>query len=147
MAQTIPQQLAAHIDETCGLHNTGGVAQFFDEYGNLRACQPGESVFAFSIACSLLIYEEAEHDDYKMNVWNMIQGDIDGLTKVQEACDSYKMPEHWLTIGKKVFWSDPDDGACSGEYTIIGVNGDIYSLAFMGSEVEATVNELSEVTE
>ncbi|RUP38439.1 MAG: hypothetical protein EKK63_12270 [Acinetobacter sp.] len=93
MEQTIPQQLAAHIDSTCGLHNTGGVAQFFDEDGNLRACQPGESVFAFSIACSLLIYEDDEHDDYLMNVWNMIQGDIDGLNKVQEAVDGFTMPE------------------------------------------------------
>lgn len=89
----IPMLLAQHIDEVCGLHNTGGVAQFFNEDGELRPCKPGESVFAFIIACSLLVYEEDEHDDYKMNVWNMIQGDIDGLNKVQEAVDSYKMPE------------------------------------------------------
>lgn len=93
MAQNIPAKLAAHIDEVCGLHNTGGVAQFFNEDDSLRACQPGESVFAFTIACSLLVYEEDEHDDYLMNVWNMLQGDIDGLNKAQEAVDSFTMPE------------------------------------------------------
>lgn len=143
MAQTIPQQLAAHIDETCGLHNTGGVAQFFDEDGNLRACQPGESVFAFSIACSLVQYEEDEHDDYKMNVWNMIQGDIDGLEKVQKAVDDFTLPEPRLQVGMTVRWTDPDDGACSGIYKLIGISGEIYSLENeSGSEVQASWFEL-----
>jgi len=143
MAQTIPQQLAAHIDETCGLHNTGGVAQFFDKDGNLRACQPGESVFAFSIACSLMVYEEDEHDDYKMNVWNMIQGDIDGLSKVQEAVDDFTMPESRLQVGMTVHWTDPDNGACSGVYKLVDISGEIYSLVNEnGSEVEASSHEL-----
>lgn len=143
MAQTIPQQLAAHIDETCGLHNTGGVAQFFDEDGNLRACQPGESVFAFSIACSLLIYEEDEHDNYVANVWNMIQGDIDGLEKVQKSLDLFKIPEPRLQVGMTVRWTDPDDGACSGIYKLVGINGEIYSLVSeSGSEAEAYCFEL-----
>lgn len=143
MAKSIPQQLAAHIDETCGLQ----VAQFFDEEGNLCSPLPGESVFSYSIACSLVQYEDEEHDDFKTNVWNMIQGDIDALQEVQGAIDDFTMPEHWLTIGKKVFWTDPDAGVCSGEFTIIGVNGDIYLLDCKGSEVEATINELSDVKE
>jgi hypothetical protein len=143
MAQTIPQQLAAHIDSTCGLHNTGGVAQFFDEDGNLRACQPGESVFAFTIACSLVQYEEFEHDDYKMNVWNMIQGDIDGLTKIQTAVEDFKLPSPRLQVGMNVLWTDPDDGACSGVYKLVGISGEIYSLTNeSGSEVEASYHEL-----
>lgn len=147
MAQTIPQRLAAHIDETCGLHNTGGVSQFFDDEGNLRACQPGESVFAFTIACSLVQYEEAEHDDYLMNVWNMIEGDISGLKHVQEAVDSFKMPEPRLKVGMKVFWTDPDEDKCSGVFIIEKINGETYSLGNdVGSEIEALAHELEEVT-
>lgn len=86
-------KLAEHIDEVCGLHNTGGVASFFDENGELRACQPGENIFAFNIACSINIYDPAEHDDFKMNVWNNLNGDISGLNAAQEAIDSFEMPE------------------------------------------------------
>lgn len=88
----VPMLLAQHIDEVCGLHNTGGVAQFFNEDGSLRPCQPGENVFAFTIACNLLIYEENERESYIINVWNMIQGDIDGLNDVQSALTSFQMP-------------------------------------------------------
>lgn len=143
MAQNIPQQLATYIDETCGLHNTGGVAQFFDEDGNLRACQPGESVFAFSIACSLVQYEEDEHDYYKNHVWNMIQGDIDGLKKIQEVVDDFILPEPRLKVGMTVRWTDPDDGACSGVYKLVDINEGIYFLENeSGSEVQASWFEL-----
>jgi hypothetical protein len=87
-------ELAEHIDEVCGLHNTGGVASFFDEDGNLRACQPGESVFAFNIACNLNIYDPEEHDEFIQNVWNNLQGDLDGLATVQKALDSFTLEEN-----------------------------------------------------
>lgn len=141
----IPMLLAQHIDEVCGLHETGGVAQFFNEDGSLRPCTQGDNVFAFNIACNLLVYEPDEHDMYKDNVWNMIQGDIDGLNHVQRACDTFQMPECWLQVGKQVFWTDPDDGICSGEYTLTEIRGDVYVLDFNGSEVEAHVSELSEI--
>ena len=141
----IPMLLAQHIDEVCGLHETGGVAQFFNEDGSLRPCTQGDNVFAFNIACNLLVYEPDEHDMYKDNVWNMIQGDIDGLNHVQRACDSFQMPECFLKVGARVFWTDPDDGICSGEYTIVGINGEVYLLDCKGSEVEAPAHELSEI--
>jgi len=145
MAQTIPQQLAAHIDETCGVHNTG-VSQFFDEDGNLRACKPGESVFAFSIACTLVIYEPDEHEDYLVNVWNMIEEDINELNKIQKTIAMFKMPEPQFSVGMKVYWTDPDDGVCSGVFIIEEIRGEVYRLGNeVGSDIEASYDELSEV--
>lgn len=92
MAKSIPQQLAEHIDKVCGPHNTGGVAQFFNENGTLKVRKAGESLLAFTIACSLVQYESDEHDDYLMNVWNMIQADIDTLNDIQKAVDGFTMP-------------------------------------------------------
>lgn len=136
MEKTIPHQLAIHIDSVCGVQNTGGVAQFFDEDGNLQVYQPGKSAIAYTIACSLMIYEESEHDDYKTDVQNMVQADIDDLNKILSACDSYKMPEPRLLVDMNVLWTDPDDGACN-------INGEIYSLVNESrSKVEASSHEL-----
>lgn len=141
MAKSIPQQLAEHIDSTCGLH----VAQFFDEDGELRACQPGESVFAFTIACSLLIYEPPEHDSYLMNVDHMIQGDIDGLKVVQNSLNEFKMPEPQFQLGMKVFWNDPDENKCSGVYRIVSINEETYTLANGNGEVEVDWWRVTEI--
>ena len=83
-----------------------------------------------------------------MNVWNMIQGDIDGLESVLEAVDNFSMPEPTFTKGKRVYWTDPDEDKCSGVNIIVGIHGEIYALANeSGSEVEALIHELADASE
>ncbi len=144
MEKTIPQQLAAHIDETFELN----VSQFFNEDGTLRPYQPGESVFAFTIACSLVTYEAERHDEYLVDVENMIQGDINGLESVLESVQNFDMPAPRFKVGDKVFWTDPDENLCSGDYVIVAIHGEIYALANeSGSEVEALLHELADASE
>lgn len=46
-----------------------------------------------------------------------------------------------FNIGDKVYWNDPDDGICSGEYYVTGKNGDILYLEDGQSSVEALEDE------
>jgi hypothetical protein len=142
--KTIPQQLAAHIDEVCGLHNTGDVSSFFNEHGNLLNCGPMDSSFAFIVAGALHQYEPREHNSYIDNVSNMIQGDIDGLKMIQKAICEFKVPSLNIEIGNKVYWTDPDGDVSSGTYTVVDIKDEIFYLTDEhGSEVEAEAHELS----
>jgi len=52
------------------------------------------------------------------------------------------MSAHPFKKWDTVFWADPDDGACSGDYTVIDVTDDVLTLeADDGSEVEALPSE------
>jgi hypothetical protein len=48
-----------------------------------------------------------------------------------------------MNKGDKVYWNDPDEGACSGLGTISSISGEIYKLKMDdGGEVEALRHEL-----
>lgn len=50
--------------------------------------------------------------------------------------------------GDRVYWNDPDNGECSGEYEILEVKGEIYVLKNdHGSIVEVFENELGVLLE
>jgi hypothetical protein len=141
--QTIPQQLAAKIDQASGLD----VSTFFNEDGTLRPIEENESVMAYNIACSLLVYETDSHNDYKTNVANMIQGDIDLLQNIQSVVENFPMPDSLFPIGGKVYFTDPDEGKCSGVYTLNDINGEVFRLSTETSELEAYEWELRPVQE
>ena len=50
-----------------------------------------------------------------------------------------------LDKGDEVYWTDPDDGKCSGYYTVLAVRPDDVVLLQNddGSEVEAWITEVS----
>ena len=47
--------------------------------------------------------------------------------------------------GDRVYWEDPDNGICSGRYTVIGVSGEVISLRRGKHYAEAPANELSKL--
>lgn len=54
----------------------------------------------------------------------------------------FSLPDH--AVGSRVWWNDPDNGACSGWYTVAGYQGGVYRLKNeAGSEAEAFGNEVS----
>jgi hypothetical protein len=51
--------------------------------------------------------------------------------------------EKTMNKNDRVYWNDPDDGACSGLGTISSISGEIYKLKMdNGGEVEALRHEL-----
>jgi hypothetical protein len=55
-----------------------------------------------------------------------------------------KIGEPQLAVGDKVYWNDPDEGACSGPGVITKINGDVYSVKKDdGGEVECPFCELT----
>ena len=52
-----------------------------------------------------------------------------------------------FNVGDKVFWNDPDDGICSGEYWVTGISGDILYLEGENhsGEVEAMSDECTKI--
>ena len=54
----------------------------------------------------------------------------------------FNLPQ--FPVGTRVWWSDPDQGLCSGWGTVADFHGDIYDLKMEGSgDTEANSNELS----
>ena len=49
-----------------------------------------------------------------------------------------------LKVGDTVYWTDPDDGLCSGDYVIVSIAGDHAKLDDVSSdsELEAPLHEL-----
>ena len=49
-----------------------------------------------------------------------------------------------ITVGCTVYWEDPDNGACSGNYVVDSIDGEIYNISNeVGSETQAYENELT----
>lgn len=52
-----------------------------------------------------------------------------------------------LKVGDRVWWTDPDDGACSGPGTVTKSNGEVVSVTKDDlGEVEASARELKKLT-
>ena len=49
-----------------------------------------------------------------------------------------------LRVGDEVYWTDPDEGTCSGYGKIVKINGEVFTLRMnSGGETEAFRHELS----
>lgn len=46
-----------------------------------------------------------------------------------------------FNIGDKVYWNDPDNDISSGEYWVVGKNGEVLTLKDSTTEVEALEDE------
>ena len=70
------------------------------------------------------------------HAWSFLMGKAYENLEPDESC-SFK-------VGDEVFWEDPDNGACSGFYTIRRITGEIFFITNLaGSEVEVFAHEIS----
>jgi hypothetical protein len=97
-----------------------------------------------------LIDPDSPYDETRMKMFWIDTGVWDIMTGPDWDTD---VPENWrdnLTPGDEVMWNDPDEGKCSGAYTITDIkpSEDMKAAVFClrneeGSETEAFGHELS----
>ncbi len=109
--------------------------------------------FMVPVTWSMSTYVEVEAEDIEEAMHEAAGFDIsiDSADSWEYVGDSWEVDEGGIyevpqtfKAGQVVWWTDPDDGTCSGSATFVGYHGDgCASIRKDGAEIECFVEELS----